>query len=387
MERTMTIEYKTHFRGEDAICILTNLGPRNYPKDHPHYRRISAYLKDMDFRAIENIISGESNICVHHCGLYYDSDGFVYIDDKRLPKSLSEVVLSLADRNYNFDSVRKFWSNLIQNPSQESQDRLYDFLEANHCPITEDGCFIAYKGVNENLYDMHTNTIFNGPGEVVKMPREYVDSNSNKVCSHGLHAAAWEYASGFGNNTVEVKINPKNVVAVPPDYNFQKMRVCEYYVIRQVESENNQLVYGTENDSFGEDEEELSGWNDIIEYNGEVIEEDDEDLEGLEDFDSFSIDVKVSNRGRVNIPNSITSALGALNRIWINVGNVPGAIQISSESDPYAESSYSYSVDSNGRFKISSKVLKAAGMDGIENFTITVEGAGEAHITERLGDY
>lgn len=35
---------------------------------------------------------------------------------------------------------------------------------------------------------------------------------------------------------VEVLINPKNVIAVPRDYNAQKMRVCEYKVIRRLDN-------------------------------------------------------------------------------------------------------------------------------------------------------
>jgi Ran GTPase-activating protein (RanGAP) involved in mRNA processing and transport len=37
---------------------------------------------------------------------------------------------------------------------------------------------------------------------------------------------------------LEVKVNPRDVVAVPVDYNNAKMRVCEYVVLSVVTNEN-----------------------------------------------------------------------------------------------------------------------------------------------------
>jgi hypothetical protein len=72
----------------------------------------------------------------------------------------------------------------------------------------------------------------NSVGRVVTMKREDCDSNPNVTCSRGLHCAAYSFArNGGGDVVVDVKVNPKDVVAIPIDYDGQKMRVCEFKVV------------------------------------------------------------------------------------------------------------------------------------------------------------
>lgn len=71
------------------------------------------------------------------------------------------------------------------------------------------------------------------------MRREDVDPDRNKCCSRGLHVASWEYAATYmGEVLIEVQVNPKDVVAVPLDYNFGKMRTCRYRVVRVISEPN-----------------------------------------------------------------------------------------------------------------------------------------------------
>jgi hypothetical protein len=65
------------------------------------------------------------------------------------------------------------------------------------------------------------------------MPREEVDEDPNRTCSTGLHVACFDYAKDFGERLIEVKVNPRDVVAVPVDYNGTKLRCCQFEVIRE----------------------------------------------------------------------------------------------------------------------------------------------------------
>ena len=133
------------------------------------------------------------------------------------------------------DVLVKFWKRLKENPSKESRESLYAFLEFNHVPLLPDGCFLAYKKVRKNFMDCHSGTIDNSPGRSPEMDRSKVDPHRHNTCSHGLHVAAYRYAAhsygGGGDILLDVKVDPKDVVTVPPDYNQQKMRVCKYTVI------------------------------------------------------------------------------------------------------------------------------------------------------------
>jgi hypothetical protein len=122
----------------------------------------------------------------------------------------------------------------MSNPSMTSRNELFLFLEAANLPISEDGCFRAYKAVTSDFKDKHSRKFDNSPGVTLEMPRRDVDDNREQTCSYGFHAAAYEYAKGFmsgGDKLVAVKIHPADVVSVPSDYNNQKLRCCKYSVV------------------------------------------------------------------------------------------------------------------------------------------------------------
>jgi len=169
----------------------------------------------------------------------------VVVQGENLPNTLSERILEFVDRNIDFRPLLNFWANLRENTAFGTRSDLYDFLEKNHVPLTEDGCFVCYKKVNDDYFDVHTGKTHKyTPGSVVKMPRSKVESNRNETCAPGLHVAGHGYMGHFsGQRTIEVKVNPKHVVAVPPDYNFTKIRVCELEVLRDCPRYMSEQVY------------------------------------------------------------------------------------------------------------------------------------------------
>lgn len=127
-----------------------------------------------------------------------------------------------------------FLDNLMANPSMTARNELFLFLEAADLPITDDGCFLAYKAVDAQLKDKRTHSFDNSPGQTLEMPRREVDDNRDRTCSYGFHVAAYEYAKNFlgsaGDRMVATKVNPADVVSVPSDYQNQKLRTCKYRV-------------------------------------------------------------------------------------------------------------------------------------------------------------
>ena len=133
------------------------------------------------------------------------------------------------------DSMVLFLDNLTQNPDSRVFDQLYPFMQHNDIEVSDDGCLLAYKKVRGDYYDIHSGTIRNAPGDKPSMPRVMVQNDPTQTCSTGLHVCAKSYLPNFGNDSsdkvVIVKVNPKDVVSVPYDYNGAKMRVCEYEVL------------------------------------------------------------------------------------------------------------------------------------------------------------
>lgn len=187
----------------------------------------------------------------------HGKDGFevvdetVYYQGEELPPSLVQKVLSVMRDGLPLIHFEKFWQRLQNNPSSSSVKELTDFLSYKELPITEDGYFIAYKGVDNDYYSVHGNTktkvikgtvddsgrIFNGVGEEIEVVRRDVCDNRDIGCSEGLHVGSHDYAKGWGTKMVIVKVDPADVVSVPSDCSFQKCRVCKYVVVGEYEEE------------------------------------------------------------------------------------------------------------------------------------------------------
>jgi hypothetical protein len=163
-------------------------------------------------------------------------DGIVHVDGDALPESLSTRVLDFFNNNLPFEPLLKFWAKLKNNPSFNSRQMLFKFLEHNGHPITTEGNFIAYRAVRNDFLDKHTGKMDNSVGNVVSIDRSKVDDNPNNVCSYGLHVATMSYAQNFGSGDdrlLDVEVDPADVVAVPTDYNGTKMRVCKFKVVAE----------------------------------------------------------------------------------------------------------------------------------------------------------
>ena len=171
----------------------------------------------------------EGNVKIHN--------GEITYKDEVVDSSMTRRMLELKEHGHDIQPFLKFMNNLYENPSKRSVEELYLFLEASNIPITDDGHFIAYKKIQKDWTDVHSGTFDNSIGKIVTMPRAEVNDNANQTCSAGLHVASYDYMKSFGGDrTVLCKVNPKDVVSVPVDYNSTKMRVCKYEVLDELKA-------------------------------------------------------------------------------------------------------------------------------------------------------
>jgi hypothetical protein len=178
-------------------------------------------------------------------------NGELWYKGERLPDTLRQKVESLIANGLPLSPFEKFWDNLKHNPSSTAVNELIEFLSYKELPITEDGYFLAYKGINPDGYSMHGNPntvviqgevddkgrLLNSIGAVLEVARNAVDDDRRNHCSHGLHVGSLDYARGFASRLIVVKVNPADVVSVPSDYSCQKARVCKYEVVCDFEDE------------------------------------------------------------------------------------------------------------------------------------------------------
>ena len=171
-----------------------------------------------------------------------DADGIHYKGfDLKGPIADAILETYYDDRLTASDQMVLFLDNLVQNPDSRVFDQLCPFMKHNDIEVSEDGHLIAYKKVRDTYFDIYSNTMRNQPGDILEMPRVAVANDPEQTCAAGLHVCAKAYLSSFSadcsDRVVKVKINPRDVVSVPVDYNGAKMRVCRYEVLEDVTDE------------------------------------------------------------------------------------------------------------------------------------------------------
>jgi len=160
--------------------------------------------------------------------------------------------------------LANFLTRLLANPSNRSVEQLYVFIERHKLPVDEEGFVYCWKAVDFNLRDKHTGTISNHIGAVVQMPRNQISDDPSEGCHRGLHCGNFNYVRGFGSGDdryIMVKVDPANVVCIPYDSSYEKMRVCEYEVIEEVSRDKVQAksddrfitTFDDSDDASGED--------------------------------------------------------------------------------------------------------------------------------------
>lgn len=235
---SLTLQY-------DGQTKLLSSGDERFPK-------VLLALKENRFDDVKEIVEPERYF--KRQGLDLD-EGLVTVSGESMPSELNDRILEYQEQGLPFDSLLKFWDNLKKNPSFNSRQQLFKFLSNNGHSITADGYFIGYRGVTEDFKDKHSRSWDNSPGSICEMSRGLVDDNPNNTCSHGLHVGGYEYAKDFGPKLVMVKVNPRDVVAVPNDYNGQKMRVCRFEVLSEAQAILEETVVSEDGSEYEFDDE------------------------------------------------------------------------------------------------------------------------------------
>ena len=221
-------------QGNNVTVVIGNK-PHTISKTHITYQKVVDAIKAGDWETVQNIIEPKKVVLDYGQGRVSIKGETLYWDGEEFNGTLAVRMINMLQEGFTIEPLINFMENLMENPSKRSVDELYGFLEKNNLPITPDGHFLAYKRVRDDYKDVHSGTMDNSPGQIVSMPRNKVDDDKDKTCSTGLHFCSEGYLKHFGGaRTVIVKINPRDVVSIPSDYDNTKGRACRYEVIGEV---------------------------------------------------------------------------------------------------------------------------------------------------------
>lgn len=215
--------------------------------DHPKWAEIVEAFKSGNEILLRSLLSLQAVVENYTVGmLSVNATGVTYAN-RPLHTVDAERVMAFLRDGLPYKPIANYIARKMKNPSSRAIQEMYNFLEHKGMPLTTNGTFIAYKGVDPDFWSIAGNKetvvlqgevnsegkIRNVIGATIEVERSSVDDDFRVGCSHGLHAGSLSYAKGWGRRVILVEIDPADVVSVPEDCNCQKLRCCKYKVIAE----------------------------------------------------------------------------------------------------------------------------------------------------------
>lgn len=267
-----------------SLTVIVGNKSYQVPHDHVNYTALKKAVVDGDEKKFLRNINVGKVLQAKSGGKVQVVGGEVLYNGAPLHNVVCNRILDFMQQGLPFQPLINFLEKLQENPSKQSVDQLYLFLEACGLTICDDGDFLGFKSVTPDLLDHHTKTVKNVAGAVIEMPRNQVDDNRNSACSHGYHVGTESYANQFGGSDsviLMVKVNPRDAVSVPSDHSNAKLRTCRYEVVKEIPRNSGYAPLYTSSGDVYSGDDDYSDWDDDDDYEvfDDVVEEDDYDDE------------------------------------------------------------------------------------------------------------
>ena len=248
LSKSLTLIFKNKKRGLSKTVVFTDTH-LNYKEAVEFLRSVTKTVLFAEKQKIEEVdyeffleLHDTSNLVKSWSNgdLEITSTAVLY-KGKELNDTFSKFLLEKFISNPHEVDALKAWSKFLTlidgSSSFKVANRLFLFLQHNDLQIDDEGNVLAWKVVRQDYRDKYSGRFDNSPGEILEMPRNKVDDDDNSHCSYGFHVCSWGYLrsfSGTGDPVMQVKISIDDIIAIPTDYNGEKIRVCKYEVLREV---------------------------------------------------------------------------------------------------------------------------------------------------------
>jgi hypothetical protein len=259
---------------KDAITVMVNGAPTTVREGQINFAALREAIRTRDWDAVPDLVSPAQAVEKFATGRVTVQNGEVLLDGEVVHNAVTGRILDMVSEGFDADPLMRFLERLSANPSRTAVDELYLWLEGTRLPITEDGCFMAYKKVNDRYFDFYTGKVLNKPASLMtdadleyiktvhgnvtvsvedgvttlSMPRNKVDDNRDRTCSYGLHFCSLSYLPhyhGGQGRVLLVKIDPADVVSIPSDYDNAKGRAMRYQIMGEHTQNEQTEAYST----------------------------------------------------------------------------------------------------------------------------------------------
>ena len=265
--------------GGDSITVFLDGNSYTINKQAHTYEIVLKAVREGNINALRDAVNIRQGIVASLAKTGGDKvrieDNAIFYCDREVTGLISSRIFEMLRLGLSVKPMVRFLENMMENPSKRAVDELFSFIDACRLPITDDGHFLAYKRVRDNYFDVHSGTMDNSVGKILEMSRNMVDEDKNRTCSAGLHFCSYDYLAHFGGERIMVlKINPKDVVAIPADYNNSKGRTCRYEVVDELPVNEYRMPERTITDDYTDQYGSGGSWDEP-----ELSDEDDSEWE------------------------------------------------------------------------------------------------------------
>ncbi len=241
--------------GDTSVFIYDVINNKStaIPNDWMNYKPIINAIKKSDEDLIRTLMEETQVIKRATEGRVSVSDNKVYLDNEELHSAEAKKLVDLLNEGAT-DVKRwfRFIERLHSNPSYNCRQQAYNFIAHSGMPMTQEGKLIGYKGVRDDYKDRFSGKFSNHVGAVLEMQRSGVDDNPDHGCSSGFHVGSHDYANNWAGDDgklMVVEYCPSDIVSVPNECDYGKLRVCKYKVIAEhtLRTKLNNGAYGNTN--------------------------------------------------------------------------------------------------------------------------------------------
>jgi len=236
----------TYIKTDGMLTIVLDGELYSISSDEDNFQKVYKAVIEDDEAFIRNYFEGTKLIILGTVkvknGVPVTEDGKEIVSRNELSNFIKLLVRrGMISENADIEPIKPFLVKVLQNKFINCLTELYEFCSAGDFEITKEGNLIAYKRVNKDLTSCHDGVTQHAVGQYTE--EKNFDTDRTRTCSNGLHFCSYSYLNFFGGETViAVEVDPRDIVAIPEDYNFSKGRCRRYKTVAILEEKADEAI-------------------------------------------------------------------------------------------------------------------------------------------------
>ena len=236
----------TYIKTDGMLTIVLDGELYSISSDEPNFNKVYKAAVNDDEAFVRNYFESTKLIILGTVkvknGVPVTEDGTEIVSRNELSNFIKLLVKrGMISEDADIEPVKPFLTKILQNKFINCLTELYEFCEAGDFEITREGNLIAYKKVNSDLTSCHDGTTQHAVGQYTE--EQNFDTDRTRTCSNGLHFCSYSYLDCFNGDTViAVEVDPRDIVAIPDDYNFAKGRCRKYKTVAILEEKADEAI-------------------------------------------------------------------------------------------------------------------------------------------------